>query len=62
MGILVKILHVGVGRGGVEVIVEFLAVFTVVSLMTGDTEKTFLEDMVLTVPDRKREAKTLVVV
>lgn len=50
------------GGGGVEVVVELLHVFAVVSLMAGHTKEAFLEDAVLAIPERETETKTLVVV
>lgn len=36
--VFVEVLHVGVCRGGIEVVIELLDVFTVVSLMASHTE------------------------
>lgn len=60
--IFIEEFHIRMGGGRVEIVVEFLHVLPMITLVTCNTEKTFLEDMVLTVPDRKREAETLVVV
>lgn len=50
------------GGGRVEVVVELLHVFAVVSLVAGDTKEAFLEDAVLAIPEGEAETKTLVVV
>lgn len=60
--VLVEVLHVGVRGRGVEVVVELLDIFTVVSLMASNTEKTLLEDGILAIPERKTKAETLVVI
>ena len=60
--IFIEEFHIRMGGGRGEIVVEFLHVLPMITLVTCNTEKTFLEDMVLTVPDRKREAETLVVV
>ena len=60
--ILVQVLHVRVGRGGVEVVVELLDVLAMVPLVSSHAEEPLLEDMVPSVPERQREAQTLVVV
>src|SRR5205085_517508 len=62
LGILVQPLHVGVGRRGVEVEVILLDVFAVVALVAGQAEQALLEDRVLLVPERQREAQALMVV
>src|SRR5262249_15887823 len=54
--------HVGVRRRRIEVEVIFLDVFPVVGLAVGETEKAFLEDRVLAVPECERKAKMLLIV
>lgn len=60
--VLVQELHVRMRRRGIEIVVELLHVFAVVSLVARDTEEAFLEYAVLAVPQREPEAKTLVIV
>src|SRR5207253_8926979 len=56
--ILVEGLAIGRGRRGVEVIVGLLDVLAVIAFRPGQTEGTFLEDGVLTVPEGDGEAET----
>ena len=60
--VLVEVLHVGVGRRGVEVEVVLLDVLAVVALAVGQAEQPFLQDGVPPVPQREREAEALLVV
>src|SRR3989441_1191898 len=60
--ILVETLHIGVGRRGVEVEVIVLDVLAVVPLRAGEAENPLLENRVLLVPEREREAEPLVIV
>src|SRR6516225_6640869 len=60
--IFIKILHVGVGRGAVEVEIIFLDVLAVIALAIGQPEQPLLEDRVLSVPQGKRKAQPLVVI
>ncbi len=60
--ILVQVLHVRVARHVVEVEVALLDVFAVIALGTGEAEHPLLQDRVLAVPQRKREAELLAVV
>src|SRR2546422_5152189 len=62
LGILVETLHIGVGRRGVEVEVIVLDVLAVVPLRAGEAENPLLENRVLLVPEREREAEPLVIV
>jgi hypothetical protein len=48
--ILVEEFHVGVCWRRVEVPVEFFDVLAMITLMTGNTKKTFFEDTILAVP------------
>lgn len=50
--ILVEELHVRMRRGRVQIVVELLDIFTVVPLVASHAEEAFLEDGVLTVPQR----------
>ena len=60
--ILVKELQVGIRGRGIEVIIELLDVLAMVALGIGEAEEAFLEDGVLAVPEREREAEMLPVV
>lgn len=60
--VLVQHLHVRVGRGRIEVPVQFLDVLAVVALVTGRAEQAFLEDRVDAVPHGEREAEARMVV
>ena len=60
--ILVEELEVGVGRGGVEIVVELLHVLAVVALAVGEAEQALLQDRVLAVPQGERQAQALLVV
>src|SRR5262249_691300 len=62
LGILVEILHVRVGRGGVEVEVILLDVVAVVPLAVGQPEQELLENGILAVPEGPREAEELLLV
>src|SRR2546426_11384084 len=62
LGILVEALHIGVGRRGVEVEVIVLDVLAMVPLRAGEAENPLLENRVLLVPEREREAEPLVIV
>lgn len=78
LGVLVQELHVGVGWGGIEVIVQFLLrcsawyetrimakyldIFTVIALGASHAKKTFLENGIFPVPEGKTKAHPLVVV
>ena len=46
----------------VKVVVQLLDVLAMVSLVSSDAEEALLEDAVLSIPQREREAKTLMVV
>src|SRR5271166_3631040 len=62
LGILVQVLHVGVGGGAVDVEVIFLYVFAMVSFAIGQSEQALFQDGVAAIPQRQREAKLLLVV
>src|SRR5208283_1165722 len=62
LGILVQVLHVGVGGGAVDVEVIFLYVFAMVSFAIGQSEQALFQDGVPAVPQRQGEAKLLLVV
>ena len=49
--VLVERLHVGVGRGGIEVKVGLLYVLPVISLGAGEAEEPFLQDGITAVPE-----------
>jgi hypothetical protein len=60
--VLVEVLHVRVRRRRVEVEVVLLEVLAVVPLAVGEAERALLEDGILAVPQRQREAEALLVV
>ena len=60
--IFVEILQIAVGRRGIEVIIELLDVLAVIALAVGQAEQPLLEDRVLAVPERQRQAQPLSVV
>ena len=60
--VLVEHLQVRVRRRGVEVVVQFLHVLAVVAVLVWQAEESLLQDRVLPVPERKREAEELHVV
>ena len=57
--VLVQVLHVRVGRRRVEVEVVLLHVLAVIALAVGQAEEALLEDGILAVPQRHREAQQL---
>ena len=62
LGVLVEHLHVGVGRGGIQVEVIVLDVLSVVAFAIGQPEDALFKNRVLSVPQGKREADLLVIV
>ena len=62
LGVLVEVLHVRVRGSGVEVEVVLLHVLAVIALAVGEAEQALLEDRVLAVPERERQADPLLVV
>ena len=60
--VLVQRLHVGVRGRGVEVVVALLDVLAVVALRARQAEEPLLQDRILSVPERDREADVLVAV
>jgi hypothetical protein len=60
--ILVEIFHVGVGRRAVEIEVILLDVLAVIALAVGQPEQALLENRILSVPQRQREAEIFLVV
>ena len=60
--VLVEVLHVRVGRRGVEVEVVLLHVLAVIALDAGQPEEALLQDRIAAVPERQREAEPCVVV
>src|SRR5256885_10071163 len=59
MRILVQIFHIGMCRSTVEVEVIFFDILAVVALVAGQTEKTFLQNWVVLVPESYGEANQL---
>src|SRR5271170_1637269 len=62
LGILVQILHVGVGGRAVEVKVVFFDVLAVVGLAVRKTERTFLKDWIFAIPQGHAKAQQLLVI
>ena len=60
--VLVQELHVRVRRRRVEIIVQLLDVLAMVALVSSHAKKTLLQDTVLAVPQREREAESLMIV
>ena len=60
--IFVEHFQVGMCGRGVQVVIELLAILAVIALAVGQTEKTLLENRIASVPESKREAKSLVVI
>jgi hypothetical protein len=60
--IFVEKFHVRVGRSGVQIVIQFLDVLSMISLMAGDTEQTFFQDRILAVPEGKSKTDTLMIV
>src|SRR5277367_3881875 len=56
MRVLVEVLHVGVRGSAVEVEVVLLYVLAMITFAVGQAEKPLLEDRILAVPQRNREA------
>ena len=60
--VLVEHLHVRVGRRAVEIEVVLLDVLAVIPLAVGEAEHPLLEDRILAVPERERQAEEHLVV
>jgi hypothetical protein len=58
--VLVQVFHVEMGGHIVEVVIEFLDILPVVALIIAQPKESFLEDMVLTVPEGDAETEVLV--
>src|SRR5215831_3478335 len=58
--ILIEILHVGMGRRVVQVVVVLLDVLAVVAFAVGQTEQPLLEDWIPAVPESQGKAQILV--
>ena len=50
LGVLIKRLEVRMGRRGVEVIITLFAIFAVIAFRAGESEETFLQYGILSVP------------
>ncbi len=50
LGVLVKRFEVRMGWGGVEVVITFLAIFAMIAFWAGESEETFFQDCILSVP------------
>jgi hypothetical protein len=62
LGVLVEILHVGVGRRRVEIEVVLLDILAVVPLAVRQAEQPLLQDWILSIPEGEGEAEQLAVV
>ena len=60
--ILVEVLHVGMGRRGIQVEVVLLEVLAVIALAVGQPERALFEDGVLPIPECEGKAEPLPVV
>ena len=60
--ILVKHLEIGMGRCGIEVIIQLLHILAVVALGVGQAKQTLLENWVFAIPHCERKAEVLHVV
>ena len=60
--ILVQELHVRVCWSRIQIVVQLLDIFAVITLVAGHAEEALFKNRVLLVPEGKREAKTLVIV
>src|SRR5262249_42753249 len=60
--VLVEHLEVGVGRSGIEVVVDLLHVLAVVALPVGQSEQPLLQDRIAAVPQGQGQAQALFVV
>src|SRR6476660_8664765 len=60
--ILIEHFQVSMSRGGVQIVVQFLAVLAVIALTIGQPEQALLEDRITFVPQREGEAKSLVLI
>jgi hypothetical protein len=50
------------GGGRVKIVIQFFDIFAMIALMSSEPKEAFFQDRIDTVPKRKREAQTLVVV
>ena len=53
--IFVEHFQVGVGGGGIQVVIELLAIFSVIALRIGKAKETFFEDWITPVPESEGE-------
>src|SRR5919197_2802517 len=62
LGAFVEILHVGVGRGRVEVEVIFLNVFPMVTLSATEAKEPFFQERITAIPERQGKTQPLVLI
>src|SRR5919197_5737606 len=62
LGVFVEILHVGVGRGRVEVEVIFLNVLSMVTLSATEAKEPFFQERITAIPERQGKTQPLVVI
>src|SRR5262249_25179540 len=60
--VLVEHFQVGMGRRGVQVVVDLFHVFAVIALAVGQAEEPLLQNRIATVPKGQRQAQALFVV
>jgi len=60
--IFVEHFQVGVGGGGIQVVIELLAIFSVIALRIGKAKETFFEDWITPVPESEGETEPLMVI
>jgi hypothetical protein len=51
-----------VAGGGVQIKKAFLNILTVIALISGESEHALLEDGIIPIPERKRQAQTLLII
>jgi len=51
-----------VGRSGIQIVIQFLDVFSVISLMACHSKESFFENGILAVPERERKTEALMIV
>ena len=60
--VFVKVFHVGVRRGAVEVEIVLLHIFAMVALTVGQSEEPFLKYGIFPIPQGQRKAEALLVI
>jgi hypothetical protein len=60
--IFIEHFQVSLGGGGVQVVIELLAIFAVIALRIGEAKETFFEDRITPVPKGEGETEPLMVI